>query len=225
MTKDEEILGIVLLLARGVGGKGTVTPGKPTVTKKVVKDAINDVADGAKLVARANQSDAQTWVSNFEALGAPAPFARALARWAGIESSGHPEIPSKLGERGLLQISRATALQEKAITQAEWDALGNPNTTRDEQARIGIKLVEWLWKRASKYVAGPFAEDKGQEFIDRVWYAKLYHQRPVDVRDGKMRGPAADMSRELAKRWANDAKKLHYLRAANVVAWGTPEPP
>jgi hypothetical protein len=179
--------------------------------------------DGQKLVARANQAAAKAWVTLFKGQDVPPLLAEALARWAGIESSGNPLIPSKIGERGLLQIgakSFADAKKDGILTDADWAALSSPATTPAEHARLSYKIANWLWTRARKYVKNP-----PEDYISGVWYSKLYHQRPVNVRDGGMHGPAPLMALELADRWKTDPKKMHRLRAANVVAWGTPEPP
>ena len=72
-------------------------------------------------------------------------------------------------------------------------------------------------RRAARYIETPPVDP-----VDQIWYAYLYHQRPVDVRDSHMHGPAAEMSIELAADWHTDAHKLHRLMAANVVAWGDP---
>jgi hypothetical protein len=39
-----------------------------------------------------------------------------------------------------------------------------------------------------------------------------------------MHGQALLMSRDLKERWKGDAKKMHRLRAANVVAFGVSDP-
>ena len=149
----------------------------------------------------------------------PQLAAEALARWVGIESGGDPYAVSSQGERGLLQCTKTTALKEKALTQGEWDAMANKATSSETHAKIAVKLFQWLWLRAKKHVANPPAA-----LTDEIWYAKLYHQRPVDLRDGKMHGMAPMMAQELATTWKDNAQKMHYLRAANVVAFGNPTP-
>ncbi len=179
--------------------------------------------DGQALAARANQKSAQPWVALFKAQDVPTQLAEALARWAGIESSGNPLIVSSLGERGLLQLGPAMFKDVRAagvLTDADWIALSSPATKNEEHARLNYKLANWLWQRALRFVKNP-----PKDFISGVWYAKLYHQRPVDVRDGGMHGDAFQMARELADRWKSDPKKMHRLRAANVVAWGSPDAP
>lgn len=211
---DQALLAVLALL----WGKGKSASGKkPSGTDARPADAAAD--DGAKLVARATQPATERWVTLFQQQDVPPELARALARWAGIESSGNPLAVSSKGERGLLQCTKTTALTEGALTSAEWEAMANPSTTGEEHARIAYKLANWLWQRARKLIAN--APD---DYISAAWYAKLYHQRPVDVRDGKLHGPALLMSRELAERWKNDRKKMHRLRAANVVAFGVSDP-
>jgi hypothetical protein len=215
---DQALLVVAALLMGKKGASGSGSGGKkPSGSDARTSSKAAD--DGAKLLARANQPATERWVTLFQQQDVPAELARALARWAGIESSGDPHAVSSKGERGLLQVTKTTALTEGALSSAEWDQLGNPSTTNEEHARIAYKLANWLWQRAKKHVA-----NAPEDYISAAWYAKLYHQRPVDVRDGKMHGPALLMARELAERWKSDAKKMHRLRAANVVAFGMPEP-
>lgn len=190
--------------------------------KPKAESPLTAAADAGALVARANQQGAAKWAAIFESVGLSAPEARALARWAGIESSGNALAVSKSGERGLLQITRTTALVENAISQTDWDKLGSPKTSSEDHARIGAKMVAWLYKRAAKHVKGSPIPDS--DTVGKIWLAKLYHQRPVDVRDAGLTGPDPKaMARYLADKWKADPKKMHYLRAANVVAWGQPE--
>lgn len=180
--------------------------------------------DSDALVKRANQKQAAAWANDFQQTGVDAPpdLALALARWVGLESSGDPYTPSRLGERGLLQIGKASfadALKAGILTQSDWDKLISRSTPRTEHARLAYRLANWWWDRAKRYVKNP-----PKDRISAIWYAKLYHQRPVEVRDSGMHGDALPMARELATRWKSDAKKLHRLRAANVVAFGVPNP-
>lgn len=189
--------------------------------------------DGEKLIARANQPTALAWVPIFHSAhiqvkGHPEELsnelAQAYARWAGIESSGIPTKPSRLDERGLFQVGPklggpATVPPPPAFEQSDWVALSDPDTTQEQHADMAIHYVDWLYGRALKYIADPPTDP-----IDQTWYAKLYHQRPADLKDGKLHGPAVPMARELAKRWSNDAKAMHRLRAANVVAFGVYNP-
>lgn len=220
MISNDEILALALLLlgrSKGGGSSSSSSSSAAAETKPAAAD------DGLKLVARADQASAKKWVPLFVQQDVPPGAADALARWAGIESSGNPLIPSKLDERGLLQVGPAMFKDLKAdkiFTDADWDKLISPATNSEEHARMAHQFANWLWKRAYRYIKNP-----PTDYISALWYAKLYHQRPVDVRDGGMHGPAALMARELADRWKSDAKKMHRLRAANVVAWGTPEAP
>lgn len=218
MTKHKAVIvGVLLwLISRGRGASAA--------TKSVVKSGKGEnkqeaADDGQKLVLRANQTAAQSWEPLFLAQDATDRQSRELARWAGIESSGDATAVSSLGERGLLQLGKGM-VKDGALTSAEFDQLISPATTREEHARLNFKIVKWLVARVAKHVDN-FPTDGS----DQIWYAKLYHQRPVDVRDGHMHGPAALMARELALRWAKDPKAMHRLRAANVVAWNTPDPP
>jgi hypothetical protein len=211
----EELFAVALLLLWGSRKAGASTKKKET--------AAQHDADGEALLDRANQDAAMGWVDYFVNEGAPVDAADALARWAGIESSGNPRAVSSQGERGLMQLTHTTQ-QEGALTNTEWDELISPATTNQQHAHISMELVDWLWKKAMRYVDGGTALDGGKDPISTIWYAKLYHQRPVDVRDGHLHGPALAMARELAQRWKGDAQKMHYLRAANVVAFDNPDP-
>ena len=177
--------------------------------------------DGDALMRRAEQKAALDWIPFFRNEGAPEDYAEALARWAGIESSGNPLEVSSEGERGLLQLTRTTQ-QRGALTETEWNALISKSTTNQQHAHMAMELANWLWHQADALITD--APDPVADPVDGVWYAKLYHQRPVDVRDGHLHGRALPMARELAERWKNDPQKLHYLRAANVVAFGVPNP-
>lgn len=210
---DPLLIGIVLLLlGSGKKGASSSVPSKTTRT--------DPATDGAVLLARANQPAAKKWAIIFRSQDQPALVADALARWAGIESSGNPlEISSK-GERGLFQCMQATALQAAGpYTYQEWEALSAKTTTSEEQARLAIKLYRWCWTKAKKLIANaPTAA------LDTIWYAKLFHQFPKDVKEAKLHGPATLMARELATAWKADNAKSHRLRAANVVAFGVPNP-
>lgn len=184
-------------------------------------DAADEATDGARLVSRANLDAARAWVPQFVRGGAPQALAEALARWAGIESSGNPLAVSRLGERGLMQISEQEALKEKppALMWSEWMDMTRRETPPEQHARIAQQIASWEWTRAKRLVKSP-----PTDFTSGVWYAKLYHQRPVDFRSVVMHGPALPMARELAIKWKGDPAKMHRLRAANVVAWGRPNP-
>jgi hypothetical protein len=181
-------------------------------------------AADAKLLTRANQEKAAKWIdilTDAGGLNLPYSVAAAVARWFGIESGGNPLAVSSQGERGLAQITKTSALTEGALTQKEWDALIDKNTSSAEQARINWKIIEWCYTRASKYLThGAPPTDP----IEQIWYAKLYHQRPVDVRDAELTGEAKADAFRLEMEWAGDAK-LHRLHAANVVAWNALTPP
>ena len=207
--KDTAVAGGVLLLL--LATKKALA----STTKETPKKADDD---GAKLLARATQANANRWVTLFVDHPVSPLTAAALARWAGIESSGNATAHSRLDERGLMQAGAST-VAEGGMSATDWSRLINSATTNKEQVALAVHYVNWLFERAAKYIA-----QAPKDPVDQVWYAKLYHQRPVDVRDGKMHGAAADMARELAERWKGDAKAMHRLRAANVVAWGTSEP-
>lgn len=211
----------MLLLLGGKKPRGNVHAGGPTV-KRAFDDAtspdVDPVGDGLALMARAEQEAASKWAVLFMDHPVSPLTAQALARWAGIESSGDRNVVSSLNERGLMQVGPQT-VEEGGMTAADWNRLVDPSVSNKDVAGIAVRYVDWLWQRASRHLT-----DAPKDPIDQVWYAKLYHQWPVDVRDGGFHGPALEMARELATRWADDAKRMHRLRAANVVAFGDPTP-
>jgi hypothetical protein len=224
------VLGLLMMGGRKAFASSPASKGKGKGKRRETPEEA--AADGAHLVQRANQQTALAWAPVFAALSihstgapihVPPELAAALARWTGIESSGIP-ITSARDERGIMQVGPglggpATKPPPPAFNDGEWLTLSDPETSHDTQAGWGMHYVDWLYGRASKYI-----KDAPADLVDQLWYAKLYHQRPVDVATGKMHGPAVAMARELAKRWADDATAMHRLRAANVVAWGTPTP-
>lgn len=227
------VLGLLVLGGRKALASSPARGGKGKGARKRRETPEEAAADGAHLVQRANQQTALAWAPIFAAQslhkgeGAPMhitpELAAALARWTGIESSGIP-ITSARDERGIMQVGPtlggpATKPPPPAFNDGEWLTLSDPDTPHDIQAGWAMHYVDWLYGRAVKYIKDPPAD-----LVDELWYAKLYHQRPVDVAEGKMHGPAVAMARELAKRWADDAVAMHRLRAANVVAWGNPTP-
>lgn len=217
MNKDETAISVGLALLMFAGKKATAASGKP-VPKVVAPDP---ATDGALLLKRANQASATAWASIFTDLPTSPLTAQALARWAGIESSGKPVNPSRLNERGLMQAG-PQSVSEGLLTAAEWTALNSPSTPKKEHARIAVKYVDGLANKAKVHVPG-----MGPDPIDRIWFAKLWHQWPVDVRDEV--GPLAkelgtsdalSLAHALAPKWAGDPKRAHRLRAANVIAFG-----
>jgi hypothetical protein len=172
------------------------------------------------LVARANQSRARYWAGEFTAFpGVSAEYSRALSRWAGIESGGDPLALSPIGERGLLQSTRTTALQEGAFTPAEWAELQDRNTMATRHADLAVRFARWIWARARRHVKNPPTDD-----ASIAWYSKLYHARPRDLVLANASGEALAVARRLESEWRDDPKALHRLHAANVVAWGVIRP-
>lgn len=200
---------LLLLAALLLGGKKAAPNGRSSEEEAA--------ADGAALVRRA--ANGSRWASLFRAAGVDERTAEALARWAGIESSGNPLAVSRLGERGLLQSMESTALRGRIYSAGEWFALSDPATSETTHAELAIKLFRAMWSKARSRVKEPPTDP-----IDQVFYAKLWHQWPKDFTTEKMHGPALPMAAELARRWANKPKSTHRLRAAAVVAFGVPEP-
>lgn len=212
--------GVALLI---LGGKKALAS-TSTLSKPGAAPPSPD-ADGAALMKRANQKAALAWASIFADHPVSPLVAGELARWAGLESSGNPLAQSRLNERGLMQAGAQT-VAEGGLTPAEWDALIDPKTSKKAHADLAIAYVDWLARHAATHLLSDPIDP-----VDRVWYAKLYHQRPVDVRD--VVGPltkqlsttnAHTIAAALPAVWGADAKAMHRLRAANVVAWGTPTP-
>jgi hypothetical protein len=192
----------------GGGGAAAAASGAP--------DAKWAADDGTKLHARANQQAALAWAPIFMDAGATPMEAQAMARWAGLESSGnpHPNPPGNGG--GLMQVGKGF-VDMGALTPGEYAKLTNPTTSNREQAVLALKYVRWLWSRAKQYVQAPPSNP-----VDQIWYAYLYHMRPVDVRDGNMHGEAGPMAAELYPIWSVAKQPLHRLHAANVVAFDHP---
>lgn len=167
---------------------------------------------------RAAAKRAHDWIPYFEKAGATPELAKGLARWAGIESSGNPLAVSPIGERGLLQATKTSALKEKLFTPSEWDALISPNTTQATHARLALKQFGYHVLRARKWIANP---PPASDVASWLYYAKAHHSRPADLTTDKMHGPAAFMATDLAKRHANgDPLRKKRMFSAAVVAFG-----
>jgi hypothetical protein len=251
ISKRDTTIGAVLALLLLIGGKKALAATAPKGAPKAggaPPPPPDPKADGAALLKRADQSGAAAWTAVFSDLPGRvlSPLtARALSRWAGIESSGipvGPKNPSRLDERGLMQAG-PSAVTDGLLSAAEFAALKDPKTTRAQHAALSVKYVDALANKAMTYVAAPPADP-----VDLIWYAKLWHQRPVDVRDAGLRtdgkqgmtGDALGDARKLAEVWAVNAataraagdaegakrwdRALHRLRAANVIAWGAAAP-
>jgi hypothetical protein len=199
----------LLILFLLLGGKKSASASSASSAAKA--------GDGASYVRRANQAAALAWVPFFKAHDVSQTVAHGLARWAGIESSGVPTAVSPIGERGLLQCTKTT--RKGLFNDKEWDSFTAVNTSRDEHARLAVKLYKAMLSRAMKRVANPPADD-----ASKLWYAKIQHARPKDLVDVQMHGPALQMARDLATRWKGDNDKMGRLYSANVVAFGNPTP-
>jgi hypothetical protein len=227
-TKEDTAIAVGVGLVLLGAGKAFASSSTSSSKKKGAKSGDKSPEeDCANLQMRANQPTALAWVPYFMGAhamhkGVPihitAPWAEALARWAGIESSGNPLITSRLDERGLMQAG-PQSVSEGLMSQSDWVALTDPDTSHEQQADMAILYADAMYGKAKTHITDPPADP-----TDEIWYAKMWHQRPVDVRDGKFHGPARAMARELAARWANDPKAMHRLRAANMVAFGTCAP-
>jgi hypothetical protein len=205
------LLGWLFLKEKKNGAAAPAKPGKPTEPGKSVP--IYGPAD--KYVARANQQRAKDWIPDLVRAGAPPEIAERLARWIGLESSGNPLALSRIGERGLLQSTKTTALQGKLFTPGEWAELQSPNTTRARHAALALKQYVFHARRAALRVTNRPAADSH----DWVFYSKMDHTRPVDLQEAKPHGAAASMARDLQTRWASDPAKLQRLAMASVVGF------
>jgi hypothetical protein len=220
MRTSDLIIGALafLGLAKSASAASSSTSTGPKPTKKAAQAA--DALDRAsKLQARANQDAAKKWIPDLIAAGASPYLAAALSRWIGIESSGNPSKPSKAGEYGLLQILPSTA--KEALTPGEWLQLKDPTTSRADQAKIAIKQFMWHQSKAKKYVKKWPGNDAGAS----VFYAKMHHTRPADLKAVKLTGDASADQRALVAKFKNDPAALLRLASASVVTWGTVMPP
>lgn len=208
MNTGDLIIGALLLLA---GRKAGAMPA--AVIK--ASDAIKRVAG---LVPRANQESAHAWIPDLIAAGASPALAEMLARWIGIESSGNPTKASSKGEYGLLQLM-PSSVKDAGFTPLEWAELKNPTTTRAEQARLALKQFAHHQARAQKAVGKGWP---GNAAGESVFYAKLHHARPVDLKAIPLTGNARADANALAAKWKNDPAALVRLAAAKVITWGAP---
>jgi len=203
-----------------VAKPATTTVTTTTVTKKTeptsAVPASTVTSTTYPLERRANQKRARDWLRDLENHGAKREIAIPLTRWIGIESSGEPLALSKIGERGLLQSTKTTALKEKLFTPDEWAELQSPATSRAEHARLALKQLAFHIARARRWVANP----PPLTSPDWLWYAKLHHTRPKDLSDAKPHGPALPMAKDLWGRAVNDKALRQRLAMANVVAFG-----
>jgi len=181
----------------------------PTVAPKI------DHAQVEQFRRRAAQQRARDWIPHLIAAGASPELAAGLARWIGIESSGNPIAVSKIGERGLLQATKTSALAEKLFTPAEWGALNSPNTTKAQHAKLALKQFGYHVARARRWVVNP---PPITDVASWLYYAKAHHSRPKDLTDDKVHGPGALMNRELLKRHEGKPDRSKRIYSAMVVA-------
>jgi len=169
----------------------------------------------ARFRRRAAQQRAKDWIPHLVRAGASPELAAGLARWIGIESSGKPLAQSKIGERGLLQATKTSALTEKLFTPSEWASLASPNTSKAEHARLAMKQFGYHVSRAKRWVANP---PPITDVPSWLYYAKAHHSRPKDLSDDKVHGPGRLMNRDLMKRHQNNPARTKRIYSAMVVA-------
>jgi len=188
----------------------TGRPLKTTTTKTTTRRS------KSPLMRRANQQRARDWAPDLEKAGASPRLAKALARWIGMESSGKPLVLSRIGERGLLQATKTTALKEKLFTPAEWEKLRSPASSRAFHAKMAMKQYKFHRRRARRWVNNkpPLSS------LDWVYYAKMHHTRPRDLQEGKVHGPALPMARDLWTRGKGQPRRRQRLALANVSRFG-----
>jgi len=188
---------------RSPRGKTTTTTRRTTTRKRK-----------SNLVRRSGQKRARGWIPDLKRAGASHDLAVKVARWIGIESSGNPLALSRIGERGLLQATKSS--QKRIFTRGEREKLKSPATSRAEHARMALKQFAYHRKRAKRWVNNAPPEKSNKDW---VWYAKMHHTRPRDLREGKVHGPALQMARDLWLRAAGDKKRRQRLAMANVAAF------
>jgi hypothetical protein len=189
-----EPLGLLALLALFLmRRKGGASPAGTAATPAARADFANAWAQRtSSLMARARGGLA--WVPRMSTLlGTPAAGA-AAGRWIGIESGGDPRIASKLGERGLAQVSQQS-LAELGLTQADYDAMTSARTTDDQHAALAARVIFGEIAAVTKAIAsrapdpgwgpalGPSPLTKGVVSVNGIGAAKLRHALPLLVRE------------------------------------------
>jgi len=163
----------------------------------------------AKLVKRAAAGAA--WAERFRAAGLDPDLADALARWAGIESGGNPHaLSKKLGERGLLQTMRESAV--KAGGEALWTRYG-ASTPEADAVVVPDSITLY------RYAEGLANRDSWPGKwggIDRTWRAKLYHGLPLLLRELAEQGILGNGRAGLRSRWSK------YKPSRKVASYGVP---
>lgn len=212
-------LGLLFLL----GGKKSQQSQQQQAAAAAVAQKGLDAADGQKLLARAHQAAAAQWAGVFMDAGATAPEAAALARWAGLESSGNPNPQPPGNGGGLMQVGKGF-VDMGALTADQYARLTKSTTSAKENATLAIKYAHWLADQAARLVGAQLPNDPA----DRTWFAYYYHQRPVDVRDlvaplaKQLSTTSARTLADVLGQTLTDPASLHRLRASNVVAFDAP---
>jgi len=207
----------LLLLGRKRDTPSASVPRENTVKNSVFSSAPSRPGDATEFVRRANQKRALDWIPEFIRAGASPELAAGLARWAGIESSGNPLAVSPIGERGLLQATRTSALKEKLFTPGEWDELVSPNTTRARHAQLALKQWAYHVRRGRRWVANPPPDS---DIVSWLYYAKAHHTRPADMTADRFHGPAEQMHADLVFRHKGDVARSRRAFSAAAVAFG-----
>jgi len=192
----------------------TTTRTTPTGKKTTTTTTTTKRRRKSNLMRRANQRRARDWVPDLRKQGVSGGLALKLARWIGIESSGQPLAISRIGERGLLQATKSS--MRRIFTRAEREKMKSPATSRAEHARMAIKQYMYHKKRAARWVSN---RPPSSDAASWVWYAKMHHTRPLDLRQGKVHGPALPMAKDLWMRARGDKRRRQRLAMANVSAF------
>lgn len=132
------LLLLLLLSGKKKGSPVSTTPAKqlPSADRKDFQGAWRDRCTA--LMKRAKGGAA--WAPRMaKRLGSDAAGA-AAGRWIGIESGGDPRISSKLGERGLAQVSEQS-LKELGLSAADYAAMINARTTDDQHADFAARVI------------------------------------------------------------------------------------
>lgn len=153
--------------------------------------------------------------------------AQALARWAGIESSGKAtkdETSAGFSERGLLQATKEVFF-EGGGTPTEWNLILGSTTSRATQADLMIKYFNGVMLRVAKLLrANPIkvSDWKNSPLLnDFVWMAYTYHALPIVLKEMIEQGLLGTSRFELSNAWRSGA----YHPSARAVRKGRPPTP
>lgn len=175
--------GLLLLLTSKRKGAASSAP-VPRPNGKSFAAAWADRATA--LNKRAKGGDA--WVARMSKLLGGAAVGAAAGRWIGIESGGDPRNESRLSERGLAQVSKAS-LAELGLTPADYEAMASARTTDDQHAALAAKVIvgEMQATKDRKAPAPgwgpPVGTATGLLTLNGIGIGKLRHGLPLLVKE------------------------------------------